>query len=80
MQGVFFRASAVEVAQDLGLTGFVKNTSDGDVESVAEGDRAQIERFVEWCRRGPPSARVDDVQVKWEEPTGEFRSFTVARW
>lgn len=80
VQGVFFRASAMEEAQSLGIAGYVKNLPDGGVEAVAEGNREQVEAFIAWCRRGPPSARVDEVKVHWEEPTGEFRTFTMARW
>lgn len=80
VQGVFFRASAIETAQTLGLVGCVKNAEDGSVEAVAEGERARVEEFVAWCRRGPPAARVKDVRVHWEEPTGEFKTFTVSRW
>jgi acylphosphatase len=71
VQGVFFRAETRDHARSLGLAGWVRNTSDGSVEAVFEGDRERIESLVEWCRRGPSLARVDDVEVKWEEPQGE---------
>lgn len=79
VQGVFFRSSAMEEAQRLGLSGFVQNLPDGAVESVVEGPEAAIEQFVAWCRVGPPAARVEDVRVKMAEPRGEFRTFTVVR-
>ncbi|MBI4618304.1 MAG: acylphosphatase [Planctomycetes bacterium] len=75
VQGVFYRYSAVEEATRLGLSGWVKNLRDGRVEAVAEGERDAVERFVEWCRRGPPSAHVEKLDVDWEAPTGEFRGF-----
>lgn len=79
VQGVFFRASAMSEAQRLGLTGWVKNLPDGAVEAVAEGERARVEEFVLWCRRGPPAARVDDVEVRFADSRDEFRTFVVAR-
>jgi acylphosphatase len=79
VQGVFFRASAQEEGLRLGLTGEVSNLPDGSVEAIAEGDKKAVEDFVAWCRRGPPSAEVEDVQVKLRSPRDEFRTFTVAR-
>ena len=79
VQGVFFRASAQQEGLQLGLTGEVRNLPDGCVEAIVEGERAAVEDFVAWCRRGPPSAEVDDVQVKLRPPRDEFRTFTVAR-
>jgi acylphosphatase len=71
VQGVFFRAEARGRARSLDLTGWVRNNPDGTVEAVFEGDRGRVESMVEWCRRGPPLADVDDVRVEWEEPSGE---------
>ena len=72
VQGVFFRAETRREASLLGLSGFVRNTRDGMVEAVFEGDPAMVERAVKWCRRGPSHAHVDSVKVTWEEPTGEI--------
>jgi acylphosphatase len=63
-------------AQSLGVAGWVRNLPDGSVEAVFEGDDEAVESMVEWSRRGPWGARVDDVDVSWEEPTGE-RGFAV---
>lgn len=71
VQGVFFRAEAAQRARGLGLGGFVRNTRDGRVEAVFEGDPGDVEAMVAWCRSGPPMARVDDVEVADEEPTGD---------
>jgi len=79
VQGVFFRASAQQEALRLGLTGEVRNLPDGSVEAIVEGEKKAVDEFVAWCRRGPPSAEVEDVQVKLGPPRGEFRTFTVAR-
>ena len=79
VQGVFFRASAQQEGLQLGLAGEVRNLPDGSVEAIVEGERRAVDDFVVWCRRGPPSARVEDVQVKLRADQGEFRTFTVAR-
>jgi acylphosphatase len=71
VQGVFFRAEARSRAESLGLAGWARNAADGSVEAVFEGDEARVRSMVEWCRRGPSGARVDDVEVETEEPTGE---------
>ncbi|MGE5518427.1 MAG: acylphosphatase [Candidatus Dadabacteria bacterium] len=63
VQGVYFRASAREMAEQLGLKGWVRNTEEGDVEAEVSGDEDKIWRFVEWCRQGPPRAIVSDVKV-----------------
>ena len=71
VQGVFFRAEARARAESLGLAGWIRNTEDGSVEAVFEGDEERVGSMVDWCRRGPSGARVDDVEVEPEEPTGE---------
>uniref|UniRef100_A0A7C4TF05 Acylphosphatase n=1 Tax=candidate division WOR-3 bacterium TaxID=2052148 RepID=A0A7C4TF05_UNCW3 len=77
VQGVFFRAHSRDIAQRLNLTGWVRNLPNGMVEIVAEGDITALKEFVEWCHIGPPGARVREVEIKWEEPTGEFRDFEI---
>ena len=76
VQGVFFRAETRDRARSLGLDGWVRNTGDGSVEAVFEGDRDRIESMLVWCRRGPSLAQVDTVDVDWETPAGE-RGFAV---
>ena len=71
VQGVFFRAETQTRANSLGVAGWVRNAPDGNVEAVFEGDPERVESMVEWCRRGPAGARVDEVGVTPEEPTGE---------
>jgi acylphosphatase len=78
VQGVFYRASAQEEATRLGLAGEIRNLPDGRVEAVVEGARESIEEFIAWCRRGPPSAEVENVGVRWSVASGKFRSFRVA--
>ncbi len=77
VQGVFFRANTQEVAQRLGLSGYVRNLPDGRVEVVAEGEEEALRKLVDWCHEGPPLARVERVEVRWENPTGEFSGFHI---
>ena len=79
VQGVLFRHSARTHAEKLGLTGFVKNEPDGSVAIVAEGEDAALNEFLEWCRRGPPLARVDEVTVEWREAARGFTQFETRR-
>lgn len=79
VQGVFFRASAMEQAQGFSLTGWAQNLPDGSVEIVAEGARYALEEFVAWCRRGPPAAEVKEVFERWGTYKGEFRTFMIVR-
>ena len=72
VQGVSFRAYAVDEATARGVAGWVRNMPEGRVEAVFEGERAAVEAMVAWCRRGPPAARVTSVDVTWEEPKGEI--------
>ncbi len=78
VQGVFFRSTAAERANIIGAVGWAKNMPDGTVEIAAEGSGKQLDELIEWCRRGPPLARVLSVDVKWEKPTGEFDAFNIA--
>ena len=77
VQGVFFRASTIEESSKLGLTGWVKNCSDGRVEAVFEGEIDKIEQIIEWCKKGPPGAVVSNVETVLERATGEYDSFTI---
>ena len=79
VQGVAFRAATVDAARRLGVKGWVRNLPDGRVEAEAEGERARVEALVAWCRRGPPAARVEDVQVAWSHPRGDLGPFGI-RW
>jgi len=77
VQGVFYRASARSEALSLGLTGWVRNLENGNVEIVAEGAAEKLEALAAWCRKGPPGALVTDLSVKRLPATGEFTSFDV---
>jgi acylphosphatase len=64
-------------ARRLGVRGWVRNLWDGRVEAVFEGAPDQVDEIIAWCKHGPPSARVDEVDLVWEEPTGEVSAFDV---
>ncbi len=76
VQGVFFRAEAQARAESLGVAGWIGNAQDGSVEAVFEGDPERVDSMVDWCRRGPAGAQVEDVEVVGEDPVGE-RGFSV---
>jgi acylphosphatase len=77
VQGVFFRAAAQREARRLGVTGWVKNRTDGSVEVLAEGDEDSIRELMMWANHGPSAARVDQVDVRWRGYTGEFPEFSI---
>ena len=71
VQGVFYRATTRDTARDVGVDGWVQNLDDGRVEAVFEGPETRVEEMVDWCHDGSPSARVEDVQVEYEDPQGQ---------
>lgn len=77
VQGVNFRWYTQQKAQELGLTGLVRNLWDGRVEAIFEGDDKTVQRAVDWCHVGAPSAQVDHVEVSYGEPTGAFSRFRI---
>ena len=77
VQGVFFRDSSRIEAKKLNLSGWVKNTTDGTVEIVAEGEDNDLKKFVEWCKYGPDHAEVEKVDVKWLDSAGQFSDFLI---
>lgn len=76
VQGVFFRAWTRDQARALGVNGWVRNCSDGSVEAHVEGDEATIEQIIERMRSGPPSAKVEDLQIS-EASAENLGSFEV---
>jgi acylphosphatase len=77
VQGVFFRAHTQRCAESLGLTGWVRNTSDGRVEAVFEGEEKAVDDAIEWCATRQPYAKVRSRDVRKSEATGEFGTFSV---
>ena len=77
VQGVFFRASTKDKANELRLSGFVRNREDGTVEVIAEGDEDQLQRLVDWCRKGPELSQVNDVHLDWQPYIAQFEKFEI---
>jgi Acylphosphatases len=77
VQGVFFRDFTRRHAQNLGITGWVRNLPNGEVEIIAEGKRSKLLSLIEAVKIGPQYAQVKDCKVNWEEYKGEFASFTI---
>lgn len=79
VQGVFFRDFVSKRANELGLTGYVRNLPDREaVEVQAEGEREQLERLIGYLKLGPPSARVDKVIASWLEYSGSYSRFSIS--
>jgi acylphosphatase len=79
VQGVGFRAFVLDRASSMGLTGWVRNTSSGEVEVLAEGPRNILEMLLEYLRSGPRSSFVTSISQEWDQPSGEFYAFQVRR-
>ena len=77
VQGVFYRASTRDKAEQLGVFGWVRNMSDGRVEALFEGEENKVEEMIAWCHNGPRSADVSNVDVKYLEFTGESEDFKI---
>ncbi len=77
VQGVFFRMETHRTAKQHHVNGWVKNKRDGTVEAVFEGDKGDVEAVLAWCKKGPPSSRVDQVKVDWEPYSGSFSGFDI---
>ncbi len=77
VQGVLFRASAQNTARKLNVSGFVKNLSDGSVELIAQGEEAMLNRLIEWSRKGPLGARVENVEITWQTAEPQFKGFNI---
>lgn len=78
VQGVFYRASAKAKAEALGITGWVKNTEEGNVEAMVTGKQDELDEFIAWCRKGPSKARVTNVDVD-DRPEKPFHQFSIER-
>ncbi len=79
VQGVGFRYFVVDKAQSLGLHGYARNKSNGDVEVLAQGTRPALERLLTLLWRGPSAAQVQEVITEWRQPTEHISGFHV-RW
>jgi acylphosphatase len=77
VQGVYFRLFTQNKAKHLAINGTVQNLPDGRVEIYAEADPLMIEKFIQWCRKGPVTARVDHIEVTELEPEFSHNSFDI---
>jgi acylphosphatase len=77
VQGIFFRSETKHKAESHNVKGWVRNLLDGRVEAVFEGEAEAVKALIEFCKRGPPGARVTNVDLRWENSTGEFDAFKV---
>ena len=77
VQGIGFRFSTIQVARDLKLTGWVRNNPESTVEIIAEGEEESLENLIAWAKEGPKPAKVANVKIDWQKPTGDFDSFDV---
>ncbi len=77
VQGVFFRAYTKDQAKSLGLSGWVRNLPDGNVEAIFEGPEDKVKEMINWCYKGSPSSKVETVRVNYEDYKGEFPDFFI---
>jgi acylphosphatase len=79
VQGVFFRVETRNEAMKRNVVGWVRNTSNGRVEAIFEGEKADVEQLIVFCRKGPPGAGVTKTDIHYEEYTGDFETFKIRR-
>jgi len=79
VQGVGFRAHVEYYGLQIGVTGWARNVGQDSVETIAEGTRLQIDKFIAMVKQGPRASRVDEARVEYEPVTGEFTGFGVRR-
>ncbi|MCW4015860.1 MAG: acylphosphatase [Candidatus Bathyarchaeota archaeon] len=79
VQGVFFRVETRHEAMKRNVTGWIRNTSDGKVEAIFEGEKENVDGLIDFCRNGPPEARVTQLDIQWEEYTGDFNNFKIRK-
>jgi acylphosphatase len=78
VQGVFYRATAKKVAEQLGINGWIKNTKEGNVEVIVTGNEERLNEFLNWCKQGPKDAKVKDITVTTKSPDA-FNGFSIVR-
>ena len=77
VQGVFFRKSTKDKADELGVLGWVRNDRDGTVEIMATGDKEILEKFISWCKKGPPLSKVKNVDIDWLSEVESYENFVI---
>jgi len=79
VQGVFFRVEVRKEAKMRSIFGWIRNVSDGRVESIFEGEKENVGKLITYCKRGPQGAKVTNIDVTWEEYIGKFKSFEIRK-
>jgi acylphosphatase len=79
VQGVFFRVETRREAIKSNVVGWVRNTSDGKVEALFEGEKNNVKKLTDFCRRGPPAANVTKSAVVWGKYSGAFNDFIIRK-
>ena len=77
VQGVFFRENTRKKAAEFGLSGFVRNLPNGKVEAVFEGDKEKIEKIIQWIKKGPETAQIENIEIDWQNYQEEFINFEI---
>ena len=77
VQGVAFRYYARNIANRLGVKGWIRNLYNGDVEATIEGERNSVNQMIEWCKKGPSLALVEDIKIIWHSYAGNFSEFHI---
>ncbi len=77
VQGVYYRQSLKESAENNSVTGWTRNLTDGRVEALLQGDKDNIEKVIQWAWDGPPGARVSKVEVEWNVPAKTYKAFKI---
>lgn len=80
VQGIFFRRFVKEHADNLGLRGFCRNLSNGDVEIIVEGERDQIERLIRFAKKGPEHSQIRNIKIEKRKWSGDFEKFKILRF
>jgi acylphosphatase len=77
VQGVFFRENTRKKAAEFKLSGFVKNLPNGKVEAVFEGEQEKIEKIIQWIKKGPEVAQIENIEIDWQDYKEEFKNFEI---
>lgn len=77
VQGVYFRVNMQQIALKNSVCGWVRNLADGKVEALLEGNKDDVEKTIEWSRKGPENARVDDLKIDYLQYEGKFDNFVI---
>ena len=77
VQGVFFRKTTQKMAIKFNITGWVRNRKDGSVEILAQGEKANLEKFRAWCEVGSSLSKVERIEEMWREPQKKYLEFSI---